>query len=269
MKSLLLIIALFADLPPEAVDAEIAITAQVVRIESVIPLPDDFERKQPSPEPKRPSNPQPNTPEPKPSPSTHCDCGGSGYITDAKNWKRVRCPCGKNCKCGSKGIAPPADVIAVADVPRANRGVIVSQDIRKCPPCRVLKETELPKMERSEWLINQGPQSHLLVLDFDNDSGGVAELLELPGAPERINFLPAFFRLEGNKITDTHEGSMTADQIARFVYPSLKQEAGEPAKSAPGSGASGGQVCPRCGKVHAAPQVMQFQPVRQFLWWQY
>lgn len=267
MKSILLLIALCsAGLPREAVDAEIAITAQVVRIESVIPLPDDFERKQPIPEPKRPVSPSPTKPDPKPS---ACDCGGTGFVTDSANWKRVRCACGKQCKCGAKGIAPPTgDGIAAAGIQRANRGVMVSA--AWCGPCITIKTNELPKLTRSEWLINEGPRSHLLVLDFDSDAGEVAELLELPGAPERIASLPTFFRVEGDKITDTHEGSMTADQIARFVYPSLAKEAGgQPVKAAPG-GNSSGPVCPRCGKVHSVQQpVMQSQPTRQFLWWQY
>jgi len=276
--TILLACVLAADLPREAVDAEIAIAAQVTRIESVIPLPDDFERKNPIPEPKRPVSPSPTKPDPKPS---ACDCGGTGFVTDSANWKRVRCACGKKCKCGSKGIAPPssgeaAEAAALtAGVPRANRGVIVSAEW--CGPCNTIKNVELPKLKRSDWLVNEGPPSHLLVIDYDEDLVLMSELLELPGAPERITSLPTFFRIEGNKITATHEGVMAADQIARFIYPSLEKEAGGTAKAAPGGGNASdnttGQVCPRCGKVHATPQVMQSQPIRsngqsnQFLWW--
>lgn len=262
MKSLLMLCALFADLPPEAIDAEIAITAQVVRIESVIPLPDDFERKNPIPEPKRP-----NTPEPKPSPSTHCDCGGSGFITDAKHWKRVRCSCGKGCQCVTKGLAPARfqRTITKTEQPRANRGVMVTAEW--CQPCVTIKNIEIPKLVASGWLIGPNQADHLQTIDYDRDAAALDSLLTLPGAPERVQSLPTFFRIEDGKITDTHEGVMSATQVATFIYPSLAKETGG-VQSAQTTAAQnqGGQVCPRCGKVHATI-TYSTQPQRRFLWW--
>lgn len=254
MNNLSILLVLFADLPPEAVAAEIAITAQVVRIESVIPLPDDFGRKEPLPKPDRPTKP-----EPTPSPHSLCDCGGTGFVTDQKQWKRVRCQCGTACKCGSKGIAPPSEEIyssAVTAKQRENYGVMIGASW--CGPCVSVKTNELPKLATATWSINKGPASHFITLDFDKDRVAVDSLLELPGAPESIVSLPTFLRIESGRITATQEGAMNATSIARFVYPALAP-ATEPIK------ASTGEVCPRCGKVHSQ-QLIHTRPGKQFLW---
>lgn len=145
------------------------------------------------------------------------------------------CHCGCNktpCDCQDCRLSS-----AAAITERLNRGVVITMDSRSCPPCKKVKEQAIPELVKSGWLVNKGPQSHLLVLDWETDAAAIDALRQLPGA-KAVSTLPAFVRIEGGKVTAQHEGELTATQIAEFVYPSIKTQA------------PSGQVCPRCGKIH-------------------
>jgi len=191
---------------------------------------------------------------PQTTPTTRCQCGCN----------REGCQCGRAASlAGCSSLTPPPELAQVEATPlqykraqnreRENRGVMITADW--CPPCIPVTRDEIPKLERSGWLINKGPQSHLLVLDYDTDSKAIEALKQLPHAAgvKSPTSLPAFLRIQSNQITGIHEGAMDAAQIARFVYPSLAASQAAAAGENTAKPVTGGQQrqpCPKCGKYH-------------------
>lgn len=95
------------------------------------------------------------------------------------------------------------------------RGVMLTASW--CPPCRAFKANEVPRLVKGGWKVGEKETDHLQLIDAGNQAVT----------------LPTFIRLVDGKEVARHVGSLSADQVAEFIYPK-KAVAGDASAPTPG-----------------------------------
>lgn len=158
---------------------------------------------------------QPQSPSPDNVPDdVRCDCRGSKIMVHGDGHK-TPCQCYNEndgaCNCPKKeaGVYMGAEIKKKVDEPEnrflTKQILLFSSD--SCLPCLQFKQTEIPELKNVGWKIGAELDSHIRVINIDND----ATLYKMYGKSRKI---PLFVMFENQKETKFLSGFQKASKIS-------------------------------------------------------